>query len=124
MRRVIDDLRVDLEGCLPDLRCPFGVDGFCNPILSHSPRRCVFKLKKRNTKVNSDIRISKVACKTAPNQPLQTQTHTPTHKNVRERERENSLDLNVKKTKEMLIHLRPTVITDLFTDGVKLERVT
>ena len=94
MRRVIDELRVDLEGCLPDLRCPFGVDGFCNSIQSHSPRRCEFSLKKCNAKVNSDISISKVACKTAPNQPLRAQTHTPTHKNVRERERkiENSLE--------------------------------
>ena len=37
-----------------------------------------------------------------------------------------SLDLNVKKTKEMLTDLRkvPTVIPDLFSDGVKVERVT
>ena len=35
-------------------------------------------------------------------------------------------DLNVKKTKEMLIDFRkaPTVIPDLFIDGVKVERVT
>ena len=35
-------------------------------------------------------------------------------------------DLNVKKTKEMLIDFRkaPTVIPDLFVDGVKVERVT
>jgi len=34
--------------------------------------------------------------------------------------------LNVKKTKKMLIKFRkiPTVIPDLFTDGVKVERVT
>ena len=34
--------------------------------------------------------------------------------------------LNVKKTKEMLTDLRkaPTVIPYLFTDGVKVERVT
>ena len=34
--------------------------------------------------------------------------------------------LNVKKTKEMLIDFRkaPTVIPDLFIDGVKVERVT
>ena len=40
--------------------------------------------------------------------------------------RDNSLDLNVKKTKEMLIDFRkvPTVIPDLFIDGVKVERVT
>ena len=40
--------------------------------------------------------------------------------------RDNSLDLTVKKTKEMLIDLRkaPTVIPDLFIDGVKVERVT
>ena len=39
---------------------------------------------------------------------------------------DNFLDLNVKKTKQMLIDFRkaPTVITDLFTDGVKVERVT
>ena len=40
--------------------------------------------------------------------------------------RDNSLDLNVKKTKEMLTDFRkaPTVIPDLFIDGVKVERVT
>ena len=40
--------------------------------------------------------------------------------------RDNSLDLNVKKTKEMLTDFRkaPTVIPDLFTDGVKVGRVT
>ena len=40
--------------------------------------------------------------------------------------RDNSLNLNVKKTKEMLIDFRkaPTVIPDLFIDGVKVERVT
>ena len=40
--------------------------------------------------------------------------------------RDNFLDLNVKKTKEMLIDFRkaPTVIPDLFIDGVKVERVT
>ena len=40
--------------------------------------------------------------------------------------RDNSLDLNVKKTKEMLIDFRkaPTVTPDLFPDGVKVERVT
>ena len=40
--------------------------------------------------------------------------------------RDNSLDLNVKKTKEMLIDFRnaQTVIKDLFIDGVKVERVT
>ena len=40
--------------------------------------------------------------------------------------RDNSLDLNVKKTKEMLTEFRkaPNVIPDLFTDGVKVERVT
>ena len=34
--------------------------------------------------------------------------------------------MNVKKTKEMLIDLRkaPTVMPDLFTDGVKVETVT
>ena len=39
--------------------------------------------------------------------------------------RDNSLDLNVKKTKKMLIDLRkaPTVISDFFIDGVKVERV-
>ena len=39
---------------------------------------------------------------------------------------DNSLDLNVKKTKEMLIDFRkaPTVIPDLIIDGVKVERVT
>jgi len=31
-----------------------------------------------------------------------------------------SLDLNVKKTKQML--KAPTVITDLFSDGMKVER--
>ena len=40
--------------------------------------------------------------------------------------RDNSLDLNVKKTKEMLIDFRkdPTVIPDLLIDGVKVGRVT
>ena len=40
--------------------------------------------------------------------------------------RDNSLDLNVEKTKEMLIDFRkaPTVIPDLFTDGVKVKRAT
>ena len=40
--------------------------------------------------------------------------------------RDNSLDLNVKKTKEMQIDFRkaPTVIPDLIIDGVKVERVT
>ena len=40
--------------------------------------------------------------------------------------KDNSLDLNVKKTKEMLIDLRkaPAVIPYLFIDGVKVERVT
>ena len=40
--------------------------------------------------------------------------------------RDNSLDLNVKKTKEMLTDFRkaPTVVPDLFIDGVKVERVT
>ena len=35
-----------------------------------------------------------------------------------------SLDLNVKKTKQMLTDFRkaPTVITDLFSDGMKVER--
>ena len=39
--------------------------------------------------------------------------------------RDNSLDLNGKKTKEMLIDFRkaPTVIPDLFIDGMKVERV-
>ena len=39
---------------------------------------------------------------------------------------DNSLDLNVKKTKEMLIDFRkaPTVIPDLFNDGVKVGKVT
>ena len=39
---------------------------------------------------------------------------------------ENSLDLNVKITKKMLTDFRkaPNVISDLFTDGVKVERVT
>ena len=37
--------------------------------------------------------------------------------------RDDSLDLNVKKTKEMLIDFRkaPTVIPDLFIDGVRVE---
>ena len=40
--------------------------------------------------------------------------------------RDNSLELNAKKTKEMLIDFRkaPTVIPDFFIDGVKVERVT
>ena len=40
--------------------------------------------------------------------------------------RDNSLDLNIKKTKEMLTDFRkaPTVLADLFTDGVKVESVT
>ena len=41
--------------------------------------------------------------------------------------RDNSLDLNVKKTKEMLIDFRkaPTMtIPDLFIDSVKVEGVT
>ena len=40
--------------------------------------------------------------------------------------RDNSLHLNVKKTKKMLIDFRKalTVIPDLFIDGVKVERVT
>ena len=40
--------------------------------------------------------------------------------------RDNSLDLNVKKTKEMLTDFRkvPVVIPDLFIDGAKVERVT
>ena len=40
--------------------------------------------------------------------------------------RNNSLDLNIKKTKEMLTDFTnpPTVIQDLFTDGVKIERVS
>ena len=40
--------------------------------------------------------------------------------------RDNSLDSNVKKTKEMLTDFRkaPTATLDLFTDGVKVERVT
>ena len=40
--------------------------------------------------------------------------------------RDNSLDLTVKKTKEILAVFRkvPTVIPDLFIDGVKVERVT
>ena len=40
--------------------------------------------------------------------------------------RENSIDLNVKKTKEMLTDFwnARTVIPDLFIDGVKVERVT
>ena len=35
-----------------------------------------------------------------------------------------SLHLNVKKTKQMLTDFRkaPTVITDLFSDGMKVER--
>ena len=39
--------------------------------------------------------------------------------------RDNSLDLNVKKTKEMLTDFRkaPTVISYLFIDGMKVERV-
>ena len=39
--------------------------------------------------------------------------------------RDNSLDLNVKKTKEMLIDFRkaPFVIPDLFIDDMKVERV-
>ena len=39
---------------------------------------------------------------------------------------DNFFDLNVKKTKQMLIDFRkaPTVITDLFNDDVKVERVT
>ena len=40
--------------------------------------------------------------------------------------RDNSLDLNVKKTKDMLTDFRkvPVVIPDLFIDGAKVERVT
>ena len=40
--------------------------------------------------------------------------------------RDNSLDSNVKKTKEMLTDFRkaPTATLDLFTDGVKVEWVT
>ena len=40
--------------------------------------------------------------------------------------RYNSLDLHVKKTKEMLINFKKaqTDIPDLFIDGVKVERVT
>ena len=40
--------------------------------------------------------------------------------------RDNSLDLNVKKIKEMLPDIRkaPTVNPDRFIDGVKAERVT
>ena len=40
--------------------------------------------------------------------------------------RDNSLDLNVNQTKEMLTDFRkaPNVISDLFIDGVKVERVT
>ena len=40
--------------------------------------------------------------------------------------RDNSLDLNVKKTKEMLTGFRkaPTVNPDHFTDGVEAEKVT
>ena len=40
--------------------------------------------------------------------------------------RDNSLDLNVKKTKEMLIDFRkaPTVIPDLFIDAIQVERAT
>ena len=43
-----------------------------------------------------------------------------------ERLRDNSLNLNVKKTKEMLTDFRkaPAVIPDLFIAGVKAERVT
>ena len=39
---------------------------------------------------------------------------------------DNSLDLNVKKTKEMLIDFRiaETVIPDVFIDGVKAETAT
>ena len=39
--------------------------------------------------------------------------------------RNNSLDLNIKKTKEMFNDFtNPPVIPDLFTDGVKIERVS
>ena len=40
--------------------------------------------------------------------------------------RDNSHDLNIKKTKEMLIDFRkaPTVIPDLFIDAIQVERVT
>ena len=40
--------------------------------------------------------------------------------------RDNSLDLNIKKTKETLIDFRKnqTVIPDLFIDGLKVKRVT
>ena len=39
--------------------------------------------------------------------------------------RDNSFDLNIKKTTEMLIGSRktPTVIPDLFIDGIKVTRV-
>ena len=39
---------------------------------------------------------------------------------------DNSRDLNVKKTKEMLIDFRKalSVIPDFFIDGLKVERVT
>ena len=39
---------------------------------------------------------------------------------------DNSFDLSVKKTKEMLNNFRKasTVIPDLFTGGVKVERVS
>ena len=39
--------------------------------------------------------------------------------------KENCLDLNVKKTKEMVIDFRrkPTTLPDLYIDGVKIERV-
>ena len=57
-----------------------------------------------------------------------TNAHTYTQKRQREieRKRENSLDLNVKKTKEMMTDFRkvPTVIPDFFIDGVKVQRVT
>ena len=36
---------------------------------------------------------------------------------------DNSLDLNVKKTNEMLILENPTVIPDFFIDGVKVENI-
>ena len=38
-------------------------------------------------------------------------------------ESDNSLDLNVKKTNEMLILENPTVIPDFFIDGVKVENI-
>ena len=40
--------------------------------------------------------------------------------------RDSSLDLNVKKTKEMLTDFRkaPAVVPDFFIDGVKAERMT